>query len=175
MLSGRGAVELWAGHFGEAARLLEAGAAAAAAWDDDGERADCLGHLAVVEAMHGRLGRAADLAGRAVAAPAADDHRSAVPHPSAAALVALAGVHLERGELRETRSLLKQADAALGASPDRLIGGLAGLVAAWLRPGRGSHPGGRPDRGQGPLRMGHSGVARADAEPGRVAGVRGGR
>ena len=140
VLSGRGAVELWAGHFGEAARLLEAGAAAAAAWDDDGERADCLGHLAVVEAMHGRLGRAADLAGRAVAAPAADDHRSAVPHPSAAALVALAGVHLERGELRETRSLLKQADAALGASPDRLIGGLAGLVAAGCALAEGAIP-----------------------------------
>jgi LuxR family maltose regulon positive regulatory protein len=45
-------------------------------------------------------------------------------------MVALAWVHVQRNELRETRSWIKQADAALGASPDRLIGAMAYLVAA---------------------------------------------
>ena len=35
-----------------------------------------------------------------------------------------------RGELPEARSWLKQADAALGVSPDKLIGAIAYLVAA---------------------------------------------
>ena len=44
--------------------------------------------------------------------------------------MALAWVHLQRHELRETRGWIKQADAALGASPDKLTGTLAYLVAA---------------------------------------------
>ena len=51
-------------------------------------------------------------------------------HPDAMPLVALAWVHLERNELPEARSFLKQADAALGESPDKLIGTVAYLVAA---------------------------------------------
>ena len=39
-------------------------------------------------------------------------------------------MHLARNELREARSCLKQADAALGASPDKLVGAAAYLVAA---------------------------------------------
>jgi LuxR family maltose regulon positive regulatory protein len=39
-------------------------------------------------------------------------------------------VHLERGGLREARSLLKQADAALGVSPDKVIGAVACLAVA---------------------------------------------
>ena len=39
-------------------------------------------------------------------------------------------MHLQRHELRETRGWIKQADAALGASPDKLTGTLAYLVAA---------------------------------------------
>src|SRR6185312_9740512 len=43
---------------------------------------------------------------------------------------ALAWVHLERGELREARGRLKQVDAALAVSPDKLIGALACLMVA---------------------------------------------
>ena len=39
-------------------------------------------------------------------------------------------MHLERGELREARSRLRQLDAALAASPDKLIGAVAFLLAA---------------------------------------------
>jgi LuxR family transcriptional regulator, maltose regulon positive regulatory protein len=46
------------------------------------------------------------------------------------ALVALALVHLERYELREARSCLKRAEAALAVTPDTLTGTAAWLVAA---------------------------------------------
>ena len=39
-------------------------------------------------------------------------------------------MHLERDELREAGRLLKQLDAALSVSPDKLIGAVACLVAA---------------------------------------------
>jgi LuxR family maltose regulon positive regulatory protein len=76
----------------------------------------------------GRLGRAAELAGQADIV--SSEQRSPGSNPNAAPLVALAWVHLQRNELRETRGWIKQADAALGVSPDRLIGALAYLVAA---------------------------------------------
>ena len=130
VLSGRGAVELWAGHLDEAARVFGSGAAAAAASGREDERASCLGHLALVEALRGRLSRAAELAAQATAAPAAGEQRPGVQRPNPAALAALAWVHLEHNELRQARSRLKQVDAALGVSPDKLIGAVAFLAAA---------------------------------------------
>ena len=130
VLSGRGAVELWSGHLDEAARTLESGAAAAAASAGQAERAGCLGHLALVEVLRGRLGRAAQLAAGATAALTAAGQRPPAPHPGPAALVALAWVHLEHHELREARDSLSQADAALDVSPDKLTGAVAYLVAA---------------------------------------------
>ena len=129
VLSGRGTAELWSGRLDAAARILQAGAAAEAAGGQD-ERADCAGRLALVEALRGRLGRAAELAAQAVADPAAGEQRPPARHASPAALVALAWVRLERYELHEARSCLKQAEAALGMDPDRLIGTVAYLVAA---------------------------------------------
>ena len=127
VLSGRGAVELWCGHLDEAARVLEAGAAEAASGGEY-EQADWVGQLALVEALRGRLGRAAELAGQA--ALVVGEHRPPGRNPNPAPLVALAWVHLQRNELRETRGWIKQADAALGVSPDKLIGAVAYLVAA---------------------------------------------
>jgi hypothetical protein len=65
VLSGRGAVELWSGHLDEAARTLDSGVAAAAAWGAEHQPDDCLGHLALVEALRGRLCRAAEAVRRA--------------------------------------------------------------------------------------------------------------
>jgi LuxR family maltose regulon positive regulatory protein len=123
-----GAVELWSGHLDEAARVLDSAAAAASAPCGEHERADCLGQLALVEALRGRLRRAVKLATEAPA-----------QHQAPAAHAALAWVHLERGELREARGRLKRVDAALGASPDKLIGAVACLIAACagLAEGRG--------------------------------------
>ena len=130
VLSGRGAVELWSGHLDAAAGTLDAGLAATTASGGQHDRAGCLGYLALVEALRGRLCRAAELAGRAGAALAAGEHRPPVSHPSPAALVALAWVHLERHELRAARDSLGRADAALRVSPDKLTGAVAYLVAA---------------------------------------------
>jgi LuxR family maltose regulon positive regulatory protein len=137
------AVELWSGHLDEAARVLEPAVAAAAAPGGEHERAACLGQLALVEALRGRLRRAVKLATEATAASAADEQQplaqqppsaqQQIPaqHQAPAALAALAWVHLERGELREARGRLRQVDAALGVSPDKLIGAVACLMVAW--------------------------------------------
>src|SRR5262249_51009873 len=122
-----GAVELWSGHLDEAVRIFEAGLADTGSGAER-EQADWAGYLALAEALRGRLGRAAELASRA--APGAAHHRPPDGNPNPAPMVALARVHVQRNELRETRSWIKQADAALGASPDKLIGAMAYLVAA---------------------------------------------
>jgi LuxR family maltose regulon positive regulatory protein len=129
VLSGRGAVELWAGHLAEAALAFDSGAAAATASGTEDERANCLGHFALVEALRGRLSHAVELA-QATAPPAAGEQRPGGRHPNPAALAALAWAHLEHNELRRARGRLKQLDAALGVSPDKLIGALACLAAA---------------------------------------------
>ena len=126
VLAGAAAVELWSGHLDEAARVLEAGIAAEAAAGRECEQVSLTGRLALAEALRGRLGRAAELASQAAAI--AREHRPSGPGP--APLVALAWVHLARNELREARSCVKQADTALGARPDKLIGAAAYLVAA---------------------------------------------
>jgi ATP/maltotriose-dependent transcriptional regulator MalT len=130
LLAARGAVQLWSGQFDEAARVLESGVAAAATPGGDRDRAACLGQLALVEALRGRLRRAEELAVQATAAPGAREPGPPAQDPNQAALVALAWLHLERGELRETASLLKQVSAALRGSPDKLLGALACLAAA---------------------------------------------
>jgi LuxR family maltose regulon positive regulatory protein len=139
VLSARGATELWSGRFDDAARVLDAGVAAAAASGDEREGFDCLGHLALVEAVRGRLGRAAKLACQATAACADGGQRPQCQHPNPVALLALAWVDLERHEQRQARSLLKQVDAALAVRPDKLIGAIASLVAGYsaLAEGRG--------------------------------------
>ena len=131
MLLARGAAELWSGRFGEAARVLDAGVTAAAASGEDHERIDCLGHLALVEALRGHLARAAKLAGEATTVCAGDGQRSQGQQPKPAALAALAWVHLEHHEPRAARSRLKQLDTALRTNPDRLIGAVACLTAAY--------------------------------------------
>jgi LuxR family maltose regulon positive regulatory protein len=121
VLSGRGAVELWSGHLGEAAATFEAAIAAVPAADSTHERASCLGYLALADALRGRLNRAAGMAGEAERLPAPI---------TPAAHVALAAVHVERNELRQAHGELKRAEAALRLHPDRLTGTVACLVAA---------------------------------------------
>ena len=131
VLAGRGAIELWSGHLDEASAIFEAGLATGGVPERERERADCLGHLALIETLRGRLGRAAELAAQVTGRPDDDDSadRQAVP-ASQAAEVALASVHLERNELFRARRWLKRALDALRARPDKLIGAAAHLVAA---------------------------------------------
>ena len=126
VLSGRAAVELWSGHLDQADQTLNSGVAAATASGGEDERADCLGSLALVEALRGRPGRAAALAAQATAVL-----MSGEPHPNPAAFVALAWAHLEHYELREAQSWLKQADAVFDVNADKLIRAAARLTAAY--------------------------------------------
>ena len=82
VLAGRGAAQLWAGQLDEAAATFEAGIAAAAVGDSTYERADCLGYLALVEALRGRLSHAAELAGEA--AGSAENSDDGIAEPTAA-------------------------------------------------------------------------------------------
>jgi LuxR family maltose regulon positive regulatory protein len=132
VLSARGVVQLWSGDLDEAAASLDAGAAAAALSRSMPERTDCLGYLALLEALRGRLNRAAELA--AEAAGLAREHGPGLAGPACgAAEVALALVHLERNELHDARDRLKRADAALRVRPEKLVGATACLVVARYR------------------------------------------
>jgi LuxR family transcriptional regulator, maltose regulon positive regulatory protein len=127
ILAGRGAVEFWSGNLEDAAHNLDEGAAAAPGLSH--ERADCLGYLALVEAMRGELPEAVK---HSAGARAAASDRGAGPgeHPNPPAEVARAWVHLERGELHDVRDRLRRADAGLEARPDRMTAAAACLVAA---------------------------------------------
>jgi LuxR family transcriptional regulator, maltose regulon positive regulatory protein len=124
VLSGRATVALWSGRQEEAARLLETGLGTGDTQGQEREGPGQAGHLALVEALRGRLSRAVALAGRATPGTGEDQC------PDAPALVALAFVHLQRNELRAARGFLKQADAALGRCPDKLLSTAAYLIAA---------------------------------------------
>jgi LuxR family transcriptional regulator, maltose regulon positive regulatory protein len=129
VLAGQGTVELWSGHLDEASAIFEAGAATGSA--PERERADCLGHLALIETLRGRLSHAAELAADATGRPDQDECMDRPGAPaSQAAEVALASVHLERNEISRARRWLKRALDALRTRPDKLIGAAAHLVAA---------------------------------------------
>lgn len=136
LLSGRGAVELWAGHLDAAAADFHAGLSACGP-DTDYERADCLGYLALVEALQGQLRRAAEHADK-VTGVIRSVSESGTEHITAAASVALAFVHMQHGNVQEAHAQLKRAEAALRICPDKLVTALACVVAAqrWLAEGR---------------------------------------
>ena len=128
VLAGRGVVELWAGDLEEAAAYFAEGATAtalAAAY----ERADCLGYLALVEALSGRLDRAVERA-EAAAEAISNGSDDLTEHIISGAAVALAWVYLQRGDMREAHVQLKLAESALRAGPDKLVSALACAVAA---------------------------------------------
>src|SRR5579863_181316 len=130
LLSCRGAVEVWSGRFDDAVRTLRSAVTAAADPDGGRDRADYLGQLALAEALRGRLGRAGELANQAMAAIAQGERRPSAGHPCPAALLTLAWVRLENNGLRDAADLLKQLNAALSASPDKLLGAMACLTVA---------------------------------------------
>ena len=126
-LAARGVVQFWSGRLDEAAASLDVGVALSGSTS---ERADCRGYLALLEAMRGRLNRAAELAAEAAGTPREHGPAGAACGP---AEVALALVHLERNERQDARDRLKRADAALRARPERLVGATAYLVVARYR------------------------------------------
>jgi LuxR family maltose regulon positive regulatory protein len=129
VLAGCGAVQLWQGHFEEAAARFRSGAMAARLALTEAERTSCLGHLALIEVMRGRLSYAAELAAEATGR-LKDDRGTPAEAMNGAAAVALAGVHLERNDLAGARHWQKRAQAALRTRPDKLIEAVSCLVAA---------------------------------------------
>jgi LuxR family transcriptional regulator, maltose regulon positive regulatory protein len=123
VLASRGIAQFWAGLFDQAAATLGAGTAAA---DNRGARARCQGYLALLDALRGQLGSAAELATHAIGGPSGASGGLA----GCAATVALALVHVERSELAGARIALRQANDGLHVHPDRLIGAVACLAAA---------------------------------------------
>ena len=125
-----GVVETWAGRL-DAAAVRLADAAAVPATETAYERAGCLGYLALVEALRGRLSRAVELAGEAAEALSSggDLTEDVIP----AASVALAWVCLQQGDAQEAHARLKLAEAALRSRPDKLVSALACVVAAQRR------------------------------------------
>ena len=121
---------------------------AAGVSDSANERADCLGYLALLDALGGKLNHAVELA----AGPPENNEDEPV---SAAAEVALACVHTERNELSLAGGRLKRAHDALRARPDKLMSALACLVAARRslakgRPGAAAENVGRARHGWSP-------------------------
>ena len=131
VLAEQGAVQLWAGHFEAAAATFGAGLAAAAATGSHYEHADCLGYLALVAALQGRLSHAAELAGEAV--QLTENSHDGIAEPPLAASAALAWVRLERNEIQHSDDQLGSAETALHARPDKLMNAVVSLTAARRR------------------------------------------
>ena len=131
LLSGRGTVELWAGRLDAAVADFTEGMAACVP-ETGYEHADCLGYLALAEALQGQLTRAAGHADEVIEVMRSVSD-CVTEHITSAVSVALAHVHLQRGDLQEAHAQLKRAEAALRVCPDKLVSALACLVAAQCR------------------------------------------
>lgn len=142
LLAGHGMVELWAGRFDTAATDFADGTAAASAPESAYERADCLEYLAMAEALRGRLSRGAEYVRKAHEA-VRSVREPVTEHVGAAAGVALAIMHLQRGDIPQAHVQLKRTEAALRICPDKLVSALACEVAAqrWLAEGRAAAAG----------------------------------
>jgi LuxR family transcriptional regulator, maltose regulon positive regulatory protein len=132
-LSALGIAELWLGRLDAAEEHLEA-AQAAARWADlDEVRVECLSHLAVLEAMTGRL--TAALGREETIALIADEGEPGASHSAstAAVLLALAMTHLQRNDLGAARRHLGQATPIATACDNRPVAVLAKIVESRLR------------------------------------------
>jgi LuxR family transcriptional regulator, maltose regulon positive regulatory protein len=131
VLAARGAADLWAGRLDEAAVRFEAGAAAAPLAGH--ERADGSGHVALAEALAGRLSSAIVRADQAADAMSSGGDDDLIEHVIPSVDVAMAWVYVQRGDMQGAHARLKQAEASLRICPDRLVSALACTVAAQRR------------------------------------------
>jgi LuxR family transcriptional regulator, maltose regulon positive regulatory protein len=128
-LAGLGAAELWTGELDAAEAHLRAGQVAALSAGLDEVQQACLSHLALVQAVQGRLGDAAATGRAAVgrASPA-----GVPPAPPVAALLALAWVHYQHDDLAGAGRWLGRAAEAPGAAQDRPLRVTALIIEGWL-------------------------------------------
>jgi LuxR family maltose regulon positive regulatory protein len=123
-----GAAELWSGRLEEAAAHLERAVEAAAGAGRAFVEVDATAHLALLEAVRGRLARAGELARTAL--ERAGRGGWAAGTPVACAELATAAVAYHRDELATASAALERATAAAG--DDRLVLLAAAVLAAWL-------------------------------------------
>jgi LuxR family transcriptional regulator, maltose regulon positive regulatory protein len=117
-------VEFWWGNFATAAAAFRS---AVTSSRSSYERAACLGRLALLEALGGRLSSAVALAADEDAVTKRGlltqrHHRTAT--------LACAYVHVQRYELTDARHSLQATEAALRERPDRVAAAVASMVAA---------------------------------------------
>jgi LuxR family transcriptional regulator, maltose regulon positive regulatory protein len=124
----RGMVKLWRGELTGAAAALRSALGPAAEAGSDFQRRQCLGGLALAEALLGRFRQAADLATKAAqlseVSASPSGRRVAVAH------LASAWVAVERYRLDEARLELRKARLAIRQTPNALMSALWCLVTS---------------------------------------------
>lgn len=130
-----GGALLRAGRHDEAAGALTDGARLATEAGHDGLRAGCLGELALIHAIGGRLRQARRCAQQAEAT--ADERRTPVEERPPAAAVALAWAHAEAYEITAARGYADRAARSRGIADDPVPAGALALVRARLHRARG--------------------------------------
>jgi LuxR family maltose regulon positive regulatory protein len=123
-----GAAELWSGRLEEAAPHLEEAASDAGRTGRRFIELDATAHLALLEAVRGRLGRAGELARAAVELAGRGGFAAGAPVACAELATAIAAYH--RDELAAAGAALARATAAAGGN--RLVLLAAAILAAWL-------------------------------------------
>jgi LuxR family transcriptional regulator, maltose regulon positive regulatory protein len=134
-LAGLAAAELWTGDLDAAEAHLRAGQVAALAAGREEVRRTCLSHLALLQAVRGRLGDAARTGQAAV------EQAGPAGAPPAAALLALAWVHYQRDDLAGAADRLERATAGPGGALERPLRVAARIMAGWLRRAQGDPAG----------------------------------
>jgi LuxR family transcriptional regulator, maltose regulon positive regulatory protein len=130
-LGSLGIAELWLGRLDAAEQHLET-AAAAAHWAElEDVHVECLTHLGLLEAMTGRLTKALEHV-EAVARRGEREATAANSAPTAAFLIALAWIYLQRDDLTAARRILDQA-APVAACGNRPLAVTAKIVESRLR------------------------------------------
>ena len=129
-LAGLGTAELWTGDLDAAAAHLRAGRVAALSAGLDEVQRACLSHLALVQAVQGRLGDAV-ATGQAALEDAAPTGAPA-PCPPAGAQLALAWVHYQHDDLAGAGGWLGRAAELPGPALDRPLRVAAMVMAGWL-------------------------------------------
>ncbi|MDF3298640.1 LuxR C-terminal-related transcriptional regulator [Streptomyces tropicalis] len=132
-----GSALLWAGRFEEARTALSAAVASPGGAATALPREEALNHLALIDQIDGRPGRAERKARAAIS----DAERFSVPQPSGSGLgqLVLAAVAVERNELDEAQALLDQAATRHGA-PDPVAAAAHVIAGGRLLLARGDAP-----------------------------------
>jgi LuxR family maltose regulon positive regulatory protein len=128
-----GAAELWSGQLDGAAAHLEQARADPGRTGREHVGLEATAHLALLEVVRGRLGRAEALGRQAIEQAGRGGWPAGVPLACAELAVAVAAYH--RDDLAVASAALERATRAAGG--DRLVGLAAAILAAWLAAGGG--------------------------------------